>query len=140
MANVPPELRKKYWNQLQKAISYLDRSFGRASRLPLKLSQNDDSQLEIWESFAARFARVVDLYLTKVLRAEILLQDAGFDGTLKDLLLAAEKANLIKSAEQWMQMRALRNIQAHDYTDESFSKFVGELIHFAPVLISLKEK
>src|SRR5690606_37286907 len=103
------------------------------------LSENDDDALETWESFAARFSRVVDIYTTKVLRAQVLEADPGFDGAFKDLLLLAEKAGLIQSAELWLKLRSLRNIQAHDYTDEAFSAFVKELLTHAPNLLKLKD-
>lgn len=72
------------------------------------------------------------------MRSKILEADPGFEGAFKDLLLLAEKLRYIDSAETWLKLRSLRNIQAHDYTDETFSLFVKELITYAPLLIQLK--
>jgi len=135
---ISPELQEKYKEQLNKAIEHLSKSYKKALKLPVLLSKNDDDSLETWESFTARFARVVDIYTTKVLRARILDADPGFEGSFKDLLLLAEKLRYIEKAEAWLKLRSLRNIQAHDYTDETFSAFVSELIKHAPLLLKLK--
>jgi len=136
--SISPALQKKYAENLAKAIDHLSKSYNKALKLPTILSQNNDDQLEVWESFTARFARVVDIYTTKVLRAKVLDADPGFDGVFKDLLLIAEKKRLIESAEIWLKLRSLRNIQAHDYTDETFSIFVESLLKYAPILLNLK--
>lgn len=135
---ISSQLKTRYKEQLIKAIGHLEKSFNKASKLPTVLSENDDDSLETWESFTSRFSRVVDLYTTKVLRAQILDEDPAFDGSFKDLLLLAEKVRFISSAEEWLKLRSLRNIQAHDYTDESFSNFANELLKMAPTLINLK--
>lgn len=137
---ISPLLKQKFSEQLTKAIGHLEKSFNKAKKLPILLSKNDDDSLETWESFAARFARVVDIYSSKVLRAQLLDVDPGFDGTFKDMLLLAEKARLIDSAELWLKLRSLRNIQAHDYTDETFSAFAGELLKNTPTLLKLNAK
>lgn len=135
---ISPDLKSKFNEQLGKAVGHLEKSYKKAIKLPILLSKNDDDSLETWESFTSRFARVVDIYTTKVLRAKVLDADPGFDGAFKDLLLLAEKTKLIDSAEIWLKLRALRNIQAHDYTDETFSAFAGELLKYAPLLLKLK--
>ncbi len=91
------------------------------------MSENDEETLEKWESFTARFARVVDIFLTKFIKLQIKSQDPGFDGTLLDYLNQAEKLRLISDAKRWLAMRELRNIQDHDYTDDEYERFVTAL-------------
>ena len=68
------ELELKYERYLFKALSHLEKSYLKAIRLPTLLEKCSDDDLETWESFTSRFARVVDLYLTKLLRLQIYKQ------------------------------------------------------------------
>ncbi len=133
------ELEQKYSRHLKKALDYLEKSYGRAQKLPSKLDLCTDTQLETWESFSSRFARVLDLYLTKYLRIQIQKMDPGFEGTLKDYLNFAEKAGLIHSAEFFLSLREFRNIQAHEYTEDSFETFVKGLLAHTPTLLKLNQ-
>lgn len=133
------ELEEKYKRFLVKAIGPLEKSYVKAKNLPTSLEKCTDDDLEVWESFTSRFARVVDLYLTKFLRLQIYQLDPGFDGTLKDCLNLAEKAKIISSAEIFMSFREFRNIQAHDYTEESFESFVHGLLTHTPELLKIKQ-
>ena len=134
------ELDEKYQRYLSKALTHLEKSYHKAVKLPTHLDLCDDDALETWESFTSRFARVVDLYLTKYLRLQILRQDPGFEGTLRDHLYLAEKLGYISSAEIFLSFREFRNIQAHDYTEESFESFVRGLLQHAPALLDLRKK
>ncbi len=67
---------------------------------------------------------MVDLFLTKYIKSRVKIDDPAFDGTLRDYLNQAEKMNLISDVDRWLAMRELRNIQAHDYTNEAFESFV----------------
>jgi hypothetical protein len=133
------DLEEKYKRYLKKAIVHLEFSIARCEKLPTHLSSCSEEDLEKWESFSSRFARVVDLYLTKLLRLQILKDDPGFDGTLKDQLNFAEKAGWVDSAELYLSFREYRNIQAHDYTEHSFEIFVKGLLKNAPELLKLKK-
>lgn len=133
------ELEEKYLRYLAKALGHLEKSYQKALKLPTKSQDCSDDDLETWESFTSRFARVVDLYLTKYLRIQISKLDPGFEGTLKDFLNYAEKSDLIPSAELYLSFREFRNIQAHDYTEESFESFVKGLLRNTPELLKLKK-
>lgn len=133
-----PELEDKYYRYLQKALVHLEKSYVKALKLSKKLESCSDDELETWESFTSRFARVVDLYLTKWLRIKLYRLDPGFEGTLKDYLNFAEKVGLLSSAELYLSFREYRNIQAHDYTEDSFEKFVTGLLDNTPELLKLK--
>ncbi len=133
------ELRSKYRQYLIKAVDHLEKSFLKAQKLPTQLSVNSDDSLETWESFTARFARVVDLFMTKYLRVLVLDDDPGFEGSLRDVADRAEKLNLIDSANEWLDRRELRNIQAHDYTDEEFERFVKLLLEQTPAVITIRK-
>ncbi len=129
-----------YKRKLEKALGHLEYSFKKIGKLPHKLSELDDEGLEVWESFSARFSRVADLFLTKYIRALVLQQDPGFQGSLRDFVDQGEKLGIIDDAEVWMEIRALRNITAHEYTEEEMEIFLQNLKVNATKLLSIKSK
>ena len=93
--------------------------------------------MQAWKGYSSRFARVVDLYTAKHLKVCILRQDPVFDGSYRDLLDLAEKMRLIDDANQFMKMRELRNIHAHDYRDDKLVLFLSDLRACAPLLLKI---
>jgi hypothetical protein len=114
-------------NKLIKALAHLEYSYNKILKLPEDPAQFDEEILETWESFSARFCRVADMFLMKYLRTLILMQDPGFTGSLRDFLNQAEKLNYINSAELWLQIRELRNIAAHEYSEKDLALFFQRL-------------
>jgi len=70
---------------------------------------------------------VIDIFLTKYIKLKVLINDPGFDGTLRDYLNHAEKMRILNEPEKWMALRELRNIQAHDYTEDDLERFLTSL-------------
>lgn len=126
--------------KLIKALEHLAYSYKKIINLPEKPEQLNEETLETWESFAARFGRVADIFLMKYLRALILMQDPGFNGSLRDFLNQAEKLNIIENTEVWMAIRELRNISAHEYTDKDLCEFFIRLKKEAPRLLAIKNR
>ena len=85
------EILKGYGEKLRKALKHLRYSYNKVRCIPADPSKLDEEQLAAWESFSARFARVVDLFLTKYLRALVLKNDPGFEGSLRDFANQVEK-------------------------------------------------
>lgn len=125
---------------LLKAIKHLEYSYQKIMALPESPDELDEESLETWESFAARFGRVADIFLMKYARAIVLREDPGFTGTLRDFVSQAEKIGLIQDADKWMAIRELRNISAHEYTEKDLAHFFRRLKQEAPLLISIKSK
>lgn len=140
MTETKKQLIESYRRKLVKAIGHLEYSYQKTLKLSAHPGQMDDEVLETWESFTSRFARVVDLYLTKYLRAKVLSDDPGFDGSLRDFLNYAEKINLISSADHWMELRGFRNLIAHEYEEAELGKNFESLRHFAPEVIAIKSR
>lgn len=126
--------------KLLKALSHLEYSYKKILKLPESPSQLDEESLETWESFAARFGRVADIFLMKYLRAYVLQQDPGFSGSLRDFVNQAEKLNLLEDADHWMAIRELRNIAAHEYNDKELEQFFKRLKKESSLLLSLQAK
>lgn len=130
---------EKIQTQLLKAIEHLSYSYQKVTTLPTDPHQLDEESLETWESFSARFSRVVDIFLMRVLKAKVKFSDPGFDGTLRDYLNQAEKAGFVSNASEWLMLRELRNIAAHEYTDKGLAFFLQQLRTHCPKLLALKK-
>lgn len=131
------EIRKR---QLNKALDRLSYSYQKVKNLSLSTEALDDEALETWESFSARFARASDIFLSQYLRVAILVTDKGFQGTMRDFLNIGEKLGLIDDAEAWMNIRELRNLSAHEYTEEDLKIVFERLLQECPRLLSIREK
>ena len=131
------ELIRNYAGKIVKALARLEYSHKKVE----KISPNDlsDESLEVWESYSARLARVVDLFLTKYLKARVLQEDPAFEGTLRDFCNFGEKMKLVDSAEAWVMLRELRNTTAHDYEDEDLAGFYQRLKNEAGRVLKLRD-
>jgi len=132
------ELVEKYKNQLEKSLAHLNYSYNKVSSLKTDLQQLDDEQLEAWEGFMARFARTCDIFLSKYLRAIVSREDPGFRGTMRDCLNQSEKIGLIADANVWLEIRELRNVQAHEYTEEKLGSLFKAAFSQCHHLLNLK--
>ena len=127
----------KYRQQLVKALKHFEYSFKKIEKLSTQLSEDDEEAMETWESFSSRFSRVVDLFLTKYVRAIVLQNDPGFEGSLRDFVNQGEKLGVVSNPSNWMALRELRNISAHTYEDE-LSEFLTKLRDNSHNLLNLK--
>ncbi len=133
------ELKQKFHKQLLKALEYLDYSYAKVQKLPEKISELDAETLETWESFSARFSRVADIYLSKYIRAVILADDPGFNGSFRDFMNRGEKLRLIDQVDTWMSIRSLRNLSVHEYAEEDMTEYFQNLKKFTPKLLGIKD-
>lgn len=119
--------------ELAQARVHLDYSFRQVADLPADLSGASPSTLESVEAFSTRFARIVDLFVNKVLRsldrAELLPQ-----GTLIDVVNRAEKRGFIARADDLREMKDIRNIIAHDYAGTKAAEIFAYCRDQKPVL------
>lgn len=120
--------------KLQKAQRYLQYSYNKILDLPDEVERLDEESLETWESFAARFSRFSDIFLTQYLRTLVLIDDPGFTGSLRDFVNQGEKLGIIDDAKAWMAIRELRNMTAHDYSEKDLSEFFKRLKKECPRL------
>lgn len=123
--------------KLKKALKHLDYSYKKITSLPVEVEKLDEETLETWESFAARFARASDIFLSRYVRTLVLLEDPGFSGTMRDFLNVAEKKGFVENAKEWLVIRELRNINAHEYSDKDMGAFFNRLKEECPMLLGL---
>lgn len=134
------QLLQVYRENLLKALAHLEYSYNKINDRKISSSARDEESLEIWESFTSRFSRVIDLFLTKYLRTYVLLNDVGFEGSLRDFVNQAEKLHLIQDARLWMSYRAYRNIAAHEYNNADLTRFLQSILDATKSVIQIKNK
>lgn len=78
----------------------------------------EKTKVEYFDQFIYRYAKLQDTLNSKVLKSIIVLSEETDDTrTFVDILNLLEKRNVIKSAEQWQDLRDLRNSLSHEYGD-----------------------
>jgi len=98
----------------------------------------DPDGLEPYDALCGRHMRAVEMCI-KLFRSYERLQFAEQSQTTRNLLLRMEKLELIESAEQWIDMRDLRNRIVHDYAPDHIEHIYHSILaEFAPVLLRLK--
>ena len=112
-----------HWDVLQRSLNSLEQS------------EFSFEELESVDSLTSKFSRTSDIYLQKVLRSiwMLLREDTV---PLIDLLNRAEKMMIIVSAEEFLQMRDIRNQIAHEYLPEAVPELAKEVV----VMITLLQK
>lgn len=128
------ELKIKTLSDLRKAKKHLLYSYKKVQKIPLD-HDLDEEELETWESFSSRFARFSDLLISRYFRLLALEKDPAFRGSVIDLLNLAEKQGWIDSSTTWSRIRELRNLAAHEYAAEDYSKLYRELLSLTPSLL-----
>jgi len=123
---------------LASARRHLDYSFEQVVHLPGILDGVGEDELESIEAFCSRFARTVDLVVSKVLRS---LDRAELhpEGTLLDVVNRAEKRGLLAHAGDLREMKDVRNIITHDYAGARMAEVFVYCREQKPILDSLCE-
>ncbi len=132
------DLRSYYYSKLVKALNYLEYTYDRVRSLPTRLSDLQPEELERWDSMATRFSRASDLFLSKYIKAAVLQDDPAFDGAFRDFLNRAEKLHLIDSIDTWLEIRNLRNVAVHEYSEGDLDKILQKFLKYTPVLMELR--
>lgn len=113
-------------------------SFDKCSRIGLKQAYQPE-ELESFESFTGRFARLSDILIQKIFRLidEI---DLETQGTVRDRINRAEKKELIGSSETFVEIRLVRNDIAHEYLPEAIHETFAKVLELTPALLDSVER
>jgi len=79
--------------------------------------ETDPDLAERVDAFVARFGRLQDTLGDKALPAYLVAHGERI-ATFIDNLDRAERLGLIRDAQQWMDMRKLRNLMIHEYVED----------------------
>lgn len=134
------DLTGYYYTKIVKSLKYLEFSYNRVSKLSTDVTKLKDHELIEWDGFATRFARSSDLFLSKYLKAVVKNDDPAFDGSFRDILNRSEKLNLIESADTWLEIRDLRNVVVHEYSDSDLKIIFEKLLKHTQLLLELEKK
>ncbi len=125
-------------NELNKANDVLTYSYEKCAKIGVKADLSN-KELESFEALTGRFARLSDIIIQKVFRYfDVLeLEDTG---TVRDRINRAEKKGLIETAEEFIQIRLLRNEIAHEYKSDSINAIFESVLELTPTLLKSVEK
>jgi len=120
--------------KLDKANETLEYSFRICEKIGGKNAYTPDEE-DRFEALTAKFARLSDLILKKVIRTIDKLDIDDPATTMRDTISRAEKKGLISGEMKFIEIRKRRNEIAHEYagTDKDFIeiyKYVLENSHY----------
>lgn len=137
------DLKARYRSALEESfrhLTVLERDFRHlAARLPLtteKVKALTASEEGLWllDQIAYRYAKLQDT-LGRLLRWFLACQGEAVEHlTMLDVVNLAEKLGFDLTEEDWMQLRGLRNVIAHEYPDSAheIAQAVNELYRWLP--------
>jgi hypothetical protein len=123
--------------ELLNASDILRHSFDKCRRIGLQEGLNTD-ELESFEALTSRFARLSDMIIQKTFKLldHLELEDSG---SARDRINRAEKRGVIQSANDFVEIRILRNEIAHDYKSDSIFNIFERVLFYTPVLLEAVE-
>jgi flagellar motor switch protein FliG len=134
------EIADLHANRMLIAIEHLK------NKIPVsadEINHLPNDELPYFELYASRFSKLQDFLGSNLFTA--LLEHTGEQTesmTFIDKLNKLEKLQLIISASEWMKMRQIRNILAHEYPDrpEITANIFNNAFSLGPVLLDCLEK
>ncbi len=123
---------------LDDARDILVYSFNKCSAIGIK-ENYEPEELESFESYTGRFARLSDILIQKIFR---LVDELDLDspGTIRDRINRAEKKELIASSDIFVEIRIVRNDIAHEYLPEAIRDIFGKVLSLTPHLLDGVER
>jgi hypothetical protein len=101
--------------QLGQAVKSLEFSLGKCKKIGIKdMDSFDPEELESFEALCSRFARTCDILFRKIWKTMDILELYDHHSNI-DRLNRAEQRGLIVSADDFYELRSLRNRIANDY-------------------------
>jgi len=139
------EKEERLVEELQTALSRLERAgvqlitSNKKCNLIGYRSDLSNEELEVFDAFTSRFARVSDMLFQRVFR---LLDSLEFEesNTLIDVLNHAEKRRIISSTVEFKEIRELRNEITHEYALRELGTLIHDVMKHTPILIDSVEK
>jgi len=118
---------------LEKSLKWLERSFGKCSRIGLKESYSDED-FDDFENLTSRYARTTDLITNKVLRSIDAVEFLE-PGSAIDAANRAEKRGIIESVGSLRDLKDLRNDIAHEYETDDLRSLFAAVLSATPLVL-----
>ena len=136
MKNLLINLKNELIN-LQKASEVLEYSYEKCKKYDLLKGLNNE-ELESFDALTGRFARLSDIIIQKIFRLLNTL-DLEDTGTVRDRINRAEKKNIIHSADEFIEIRILKNEISHEYQSSTIYSIFEKVLKYTPILINSVE-
>lgn len=127
------DLLKSEWELLQAAVSTLQLSVLKCESIGIKESYTFE-ELESFDSLTSKFNRASDIFTQKVLRSVWMLLHEPFVPYI-DMMNKCEKMFILRSADQMIEIRDMRNQIAHEYIPEAIRDLVPEVSELSSQLL-----
>ena len=137
MTEVLKKLLGKEINDMKHTRDSLLYSYDRCRGLTVK-TDLDNETMERFEALTARFSRLSDIMTQKVFRTLDAL-DLEDRGTVRDRINRAEKRGIIESADDFVEIRMVRNEIAHEYRSETILEIFERVLTLTPFLMKAVE-
>ena len=118
---------------MDKSRDKLEESMKHCLLIDLNKELSDADEVSL-EAFSARFSRLSDYLMQRIFRTLDVIEFED-EGTLRDRMNRAEKKGLIESTQDFVKIRTLRNIIAHEYTDEEVIHIYQKVLELTPNLL-----
>jgi hypothetical protein len=127
------DLVESEWELLQAAVDTLQLSIRKCQLIGIKESYTFE-ELESFDSLTSKFNRTSDIFIQKVLRSVWILLHESFVPFI-DMMNKSEKMLMLRSADEMIEIRDLRNQIAHEYIPEAIRDLIPEVIESTSQLI-----
>jgi len=127
------ELLQSEWGLLQASVGTLELSIRKCQAIGIKDSYSFE-ELESFDSLTSKFNRTSDIFTQKVLRSIWILLHEPFAPYI-DMINKSEKMMILRSADEMIEIRDMRNQIAHEYIPEAISDLIPEVIELTSRLI-----
>jgi hypothetical protein len=134
------DLTGYYYPKIVKSLKYFEYTHARVLKLSTNPNDLSEQELETWDGFATSFSRTADNFLSKYIKAAVQKDDPGFDGSFRDYLNRAEKLKLIEDTQTWLEIRSLRNVIVHDYSDSDLDLIFKKMLKLSPLILDLRTR
>jgi len=107
-----------------------------------KITTLAEREILLTELLVARFGKLQDLLGNKIINTFLMLQEEYSDNlTMLDKINKLERLGIVENAQDWKQMRSIRNHVAHEYPDnpELTAGYLNEIVRLTPKLLTILE-
>jgi len=119
---------------LDKSETGFEYSIGKCNFIGIKDDYSFE-ELDAFEALAARFARISDILTQKLLTLIfIIIKETPL--TTIDKINLAEKYGIIKSADDFLAIRELRNEISHEYKSSDILSLLQEILKMSNILLN----
>jgi len=122
---------------LEKNLSVLEESYNRCKKIGFKDSYSSEELVE-FEALTSRFARSVDILTSRLIRS-LLRYLREEKRTLIDVASYLEKLGLVDSADEFLELRDIRNLIAHEYIFENLNDLFFAVLEKTPVVFKISD-